>query len=146
MSFDRDDDVLIDGDGKAILAYAGDPKKVVIVDHRAEEEEMLRDFARHLPGLGYAFDEDGEKIELKFGGESQEVRLTFSPADRYIVIRALNDLLAPTHEIRVFRATLPMDTHSLLVRPRSWWQEMAEAFASRTGSVFAKLDEGMDFI
>jgi hypothetical protein len=147
MGFDSTDDVLVDGTDEQVWEYAYDFEKSVVVDHGAEEEEMLGAFAKHLAGeLTYDCDYDGEKGSLAYGGKSSVVPLTISPKDRYLVIRGLNHLIGPNEEIRAFRATLETDTHCFLVRPAGWWQEMESAFVSRMRKIFAKLDEGMDFV
>jgi hypothetical protein len=147
MSFDAGDDVLIDGTDEQLWEYAYDFNRAIVVDHAAQEVEMLAAFEKMLPAgeLSYACDYDAEIARLAFHGRRSDVKLTFSPKDRYLVIRGLNKLIAPEFEIRAFRATLQTDTHCFLVRPASWWQEMDQAFASRTRAVFASLDEGMDF-
>jgi hypothetical protein len=143
------EDILINGDADQIQELMGDTNRVVVVDWREEEQDMLGYFARQLPAgsLSFGFAEDDEaRLDLAYNGVRHPVQLTFSGKDRYLVIRALANAIAPGHEIRVFRESLQSDTHSFLVRPQAWWKEMDDSFPGRMREALAPLSEGMDFV
>jgi len=143
------EDILIDGDADQLQELMGDTDRVVVVDWREEEQDMLGCFAGQLPAgsLSFGFaDDDEERLDLTYNGVRHPVRLTFSEKDRYVVIRALAKAVGPGYEIRVFRDSLQTDTHSFLVRPAAWWNEMDANFPARMNEVLAKLSEGMDFV
>lgn len=146
------EEILINGDEDQIWELAGDTDCCVLVDWREDEQDMLGYFARFLPAQSLSFDfADGDddqhyRVNVVYQGVRHEAHLTFSPKNRYLVMRLLAKAIASEHEFRVFRRSLETDTHSFLVRPVEWWEEMDANFPARMNEVFARLSEGIDFV
>src|SRR5262245_59107830 len=140
------DPVLIEGSDQKLQDYIWDTGKSIIVDHREEEATIVEYMARIIPeaGLTCEFAEDDDLV-VTYKGQPTKVGLTFSPKDRYITIRKLNSILAGDYEIRVFRATLDSDTHSLYVKSSEWWASMDAYFPDRIAHLFAKITDEIDF-
>jgi hypothetical protein len=138
--------VLISGDADALWDYMGDAPGSVVVDWRAEEEEIVSDVAGQIiPGSLSCEWDDGRDLILIYKNRRRPVGLTFSPRDRYVCLRALNDVLSGEYELRVFRATLDSDTHIVFVKPALWWEDFDKQYPERSGAIFRRIDETVDF-
>ena len=62
-----------------------------------------------------------------------------------ICLRALNEVLSGDYELRVFRATLGDDTHIMFVQRASWWEDFDRQYPGRSGTIFRRIDEAVDF-
>ena len=140
------DSVLIGGDDDALWEYMEGAPGSVVVDWRAEEEEIVSDVAGQITpdSLSCEWD-DGRDLILIYKNSRRPVGLTFSPRDRYICLRALNDVLSGDYELRAFKATLGADTHVIFIKPASWWEEFDRQHPERSGTIFRRIDETVDF-
>lgn len=141
------DEVLIAGDDEALMEYAYDTDKCVVVDWREDDEDIVEYVADFVKGeLSAEMTEDEPpKMVVTYKGEESVIELTESAADRYVVLRGLNAVLEGEYELRVFKVTLESDTHAFLVKPVVWWQAMEERFGDRIEEVFSPLTELIDF-
>ena len=139
------DSVLISGDDNALWEYMEDAPGSVVVDWRAEEEEIVSDVAGQIPDSLSCEWEDERDLILIYKNRQSPVGLTFSPRDRYICLRALNNALSGDYELRVFRATLGDDTHIIFVKPTSWWEDFDRGYPDRSSTIFRRIDETVDF-
>ena len=140
------DSVLISGDDDALWEYMDDAPGSVVVDWRDEEEEIVSGVAGQIvpDSLSCEWD-DGRDLTLIYKDRRRPVGLTFSPRDRYVCLRALNAALSGDYELRVFRATLGADTHIVFVKPASWWEAFDKQYPDRSGAIFRRIDETVDF-
>lgn len=94
-----------------------DDDAYVLVDHRAEECEVVADISARLSPedrLEPRLTDAGELWVHHQGGEAQ-IPLTFSPHDRYVAISSVAALLDGRYRIYVEEGSLGGDTHALLV-------------------------------
>jgi len=101
-----------------------DAQTVFWVDFRAEETEVIEACERVLATGDLSFQLDGESLSINRNGTSNVVPLTFSLADRHIVILCLNKLLAPDYEIRFCIASNGMDTLAFVPLSVNRWLEL----------------------
>lgn len=142
------DDVLMSGDDEALMEYAYDTDKCVVVDWREDDEEIVTsvaEFVRKGELSAEMTDDEPPSLIVTYKGEETVIELTESPADRYVVLRGLNAVLEGDYELRVFNVTLDTDTHAFLVKPVAWWQAMDDRYPDRMEEVFSHLTESIDF-
>jgi hypothetical protein len=115
------------------------------IDHRAEEEEIIEEFARRLQGETlepFWVDDD-----LWFRYETSEylLPLTISPVDRYVAIGSLASVLADRYELRLHTPSLKDDTHLMLLQPREVWADLDANHADWVRGRFEPLVLGKDY-
>ena len=144
---DEIDDVLLHGSEEQLRDFMDEAAESFPVDWR-EEETAIVDYVneRISPDeLSYEWVGDEEDLALRYRDRRKRVGLTRSPRDRYICIRAINDVLAGDYELRVFRQSLDSDTHELYIKPAKWWGLFDSRDAERSAEVFKRIDETVDF-
>ena len=121
---------------------------LVVVDWRAEEEEVVADFAAHLAD-GDSLDaeaKDGDAYELwvRYNGEASRLPLTESQADRYVTICSLASILSQKYEIRGLRSSLRDDTHLFMILTRADWAALERERSTWCSKTFEPLAMGID--
>lgn len=122
-----------------------DEEALVWIDHREEEDALLRAFAERLPaddGLVPFWRDD--QLWLRWRGAEHRIPLTFSAVDRYVALHSLATLLTPDYRLLVQRDSLESDTHGLLLMPEAEWQGLDAAARARLDAGFAPLEPGID--
>ena len=82
---------------------------------------------------------------MRYQQTERRVGLTFSPRDRYICLRAINEALKGQYELRLFVPSYSSDTHEFLVKSVSWWAEFDHLHPERSREIFRIIDDGLDF-
>jgi hypothetical protein len=120
--------------------------ETIVIDWRAEETELVRDVADHITDhtLSATVSDDGLRLLIAFDGSVTPVALSLSPRDRYITIRALNQIFAHQLELRLFVPWQYADTHVFMALELDRWAEL-EARNQIIREVFVKPDEHADF-
>jgi hypothetical protein len=50
-------------------------------------------------------------------------------------------MIRPDYEMKILSCRYDDDTHSFLLRPRSWWTALAKNFPEKISELFVDLDE-----
>ena len=117
----------------------------LVVDWKAGEEDVLGTVELFLPPgtLAYRVEPAGEghvRVGVSYAGREGAVILPERRAvNAFHVLLLLADVLAPDHEVRVFRATAGDDTPCFLVRPAAWWDALRTGHAKVFEEVFDDL-------
>lgn len=82
---------------------------------------------------------------LKYGDRSLEIEIPFSHKSRYILLRAVNQILSPDYEIRLIRHSLGGDTHEFMLFSRQQWSEIQKTSEQLVNGLFVPLTEPVDF-
>lgn len=133
-----------DADADAVHRFIGAPHALV-VDWKAGEEDVLGTAEMFLPpgALTYRVEPVGGgrvRVGVNYAGRAGAVVLPERRAiNAFHVVLLLADLLAPDHEIRVFRATAGDDTPCFLLRPAAWWEALRAGHAGVFEGVFDDL-------
>ena len=141
------DGALLNGDKDELSDFIGGETEAFLVDWR-EEETAIVDYVgeRISPDdLTYEWIGDEEDLTLIYKDHRRRVGLTRSPRDRYICIRAINDILAGDYELRLFRQSSDSDTHAFYIKPTRWWASFDSRYPERSAQVFRRIDETVDF-
>ena len=139
--------LLIEGTDHQLVQSAAGLEQAFLVDWRDQEDWILDEIIARMPDglLSYRWTDDQQDLMATYKGFETPLGLTSTPADRYVALRALNKILMPDYEIRVFSISFGSDTHTFYLQPSSWWSEMDAHFAARMSSVFTKISDQTDF-
>jgi hypothetical protein len=141
MKLSEHEQKLVCGDNMSIFDFA-DSAECIVVDHRAEEEQIFEDVRARLPAGYFQFEFDGEHLfSVTCGGRTAQLELEYSPEDRYRALRFINHMIRPAYEMKILSCRYDDDTHSLLLRPRAWWTELAKTCPEKISELFVNLDE-----
>jgi len=99
------DAVRKDDDG-AFDALVVNEKCSFLVDHRAQEEEIVTDCEAVLKTGRLSAEFSGDQLFVVFGPKRIKVPLTLTPADRHIALLSLNEALDPEFEVRMLYASV----------------------------------------
>lgn len=117
----------------------------VTVDWREYDDEIVRLFGENMPGETVEVETTDDGLLVSYNGTPHPVRLSFSPKDRYITIRAFNAIIKPKYEIRLFEGSYMSDTHDFLVLPKTTWEELEAKYPAQVAETFRVIDEALDF-
>ncbi|MDR2949579.1 MAG: hypothetical protein LBV71_10260 [Prevotella sp.] len=120
----------------------------IIVDWREYEEDLVSYFNEALgdnDSLSATYDEESNSEIIIYNEEKHIVPLTESQADRYIVIRALRDILKVKYVFKLFTFSYMSDTHGFLLLPSSWWEEAEGQYPEKVKELFMDITETLDF-
>jgi hypothetical protein len=136
-----ENDTLLNGSVEELNKYIEQSGKCLVVDHRSEEGSLTDALAELLPAgwLSHEWVEAEGDIYVTYRGVRHKVGLTWSPADRYIWLRRMNEVMAGDYELRGFRHTLGDDTHCFILGRCGWWVAMEAEFPTRLRRVFARI-------
>lgn len=135
---------LFTGNPDAVHRFIEAPQALV-VDWKGGEEDVLGTAELFLPpgALTYRVEPAGEgrvRVGVSFAGRERAVVLPERRAvNAFHVVLLLADVLAPEHEIRVFRVSAGDDTPCFLVRPAAWWDALRTGHAEVFEGVFDDL-------
>jgi hypothetical protein len=140
------DSRLILGSDEELQMFMDDTVKGVVVDWREEEEGIVRSVSAAIAPdtLSCEWQGDGDLV-LLYKDRRRPVGLTFSMRDRYICLRAINDILAGEYELRLFEPSFWSDTRQFLAEAAAWWDALDRQRLERSSKVFRKIDAGLDF-
>ena len=137
--------VLVEGDADQVHEYFS-ADRVAIIDWRADDAEIVEDFSRLLdPDDRLTVRTTDSGLAITYHGVEHEVSLPASLSARYITIRSLLQIVAPTYQARLFRDTYYSDTHVFLVRHSTWWAEFDRSHPERATELFQPVTEDLDF-
>jgi len=140
------DSRLIHGSDEELQTFMDDTVKGVVVDWREAEDEIVRSVSEAIAPDTLSCEWQGEDdLVLLYKDRRRPVGLTFSMQDRYICLRAINDILAGEYEIRLFEPSFWSDTHQFLVEAAAWWDALDKQHPERSSKMFRKIDAGLDF-
>lgn len=139
--------VLLSDDDDAVYEFLSTNEHCVVVDWREEETDLIGYVANAIPSadLSVAWNVSEDDLVLSFKDRTLLVGLTFSPRDRYVAIRAVNQVLAGEYEMRLFNLTYESDTLVFYVKTASWWCEAELLHPTIIKRVFRVVDENLDF-
>lgn len=117
----------------------------LVVDRGSEEPEVLREFARFLPGFHFShrFDDQGTcHVEANYEGRAARWAYKNTPYNCFRIVQDVQRLIAPDIVVRVYARTMGDDTHVFVPLDRTFWQQFdTEASASRKA-----MFEGIEFL
>lgn len=120
--------------------------EAVIVDWREEEEEIIKSINCVISPRKISFEWMGNHdIQIQYKEKKQMVGLSFSLKDRYICLRAINDIFQGEYELRLFEPSFRSDTHFFLVKPGSWWADFDRLHPKRSAQLFRTIGPDLDF-
>ena len=120
----------------------------VIVDWREYEEDLVRYFNEALDdsdSLSATYDDESSSEVIIYNKEKHIVPLTESQADRYIVIRALQEILKGKYSFKLFAFSYMSDTHGFLVLPSLWWEKAESIYPQKVKELFMDITDTLDF-
>ena len=120
----------------------------VAVDWREEEEAIIEYFNDVLDeddSLTGECDFDTMKLMVDYNGIIHEIQLKESPADRYIAIRGLQDIISDKYAIKLFEESYMSDTHSFLILHKDIWERAGREFPAEVKKYFRNVTKTLDF-
>jgi hypothetical protein len=122
-----------------------DAPEAIVVDWQEEETDLVSYVADQLPNhnLTVTLGDDESTLLVTFDDQVTPVRLSLSRRDRYVTVRALNDIFANQLEMRLSTPRFYSDTHVFLCLERTRWAEL-EAVNPVIANLFVKPDETTD--
>ncbi len=108
-------------DDEAFDALVANDECAFLVDHRAEEEEIVTECEAVLKTGRLSAEFTGDELFVVFGPKRVKVPLTLTPADRHIALLSLNEALNPEFEVRMLYASVDSDTGAFVPLRRDAW-------------------------
>ena len=141
------DKVLLTGSDEELNEYIDTSDRCLVVDWTADEGDLADDLAEMLPAGWLSHDWAGAEDDMYviYRRARHKVGLTLTPADRYVWLRRVNEVMAGDYELRGFRHTLGDDTHCFLLGRCDWWAAMEAAFPKEVRRVFARITRRSKF-
>ncbi|GGD57392.1 hypothetical protein [Paenibacillus nasutitermitis] len=116
----------------------------VVVDWREYDDEIIRLFGKIIPEE-VEVEENDEGLLVHVDHAAYPVKLSFSPKDRYITIKAFNEIIKDKYELRLFEASYYSDTHEFLLLPNETWDSLAKKYSQQVEQIFRPIDPDLDF-
>ena len=107
-------------DWGAFIARYGD-----WVDWRSDDSTIVERFARRLKRPRLALGPSNDTLEILFGESTRTLTYEQIGKDRYVTLRALNEVLAPHFQIRRLGPETS-DTHCFLLAPAWLWTHLED--------------------
>ena len=117
----------------------------VVVDWREYDSDIIKYFSEYIPEKNVSVKETDNGLNLMYDGNSFDIKLSFSGADRCITIRSFNEIISNDYEIRLFDSSFYSDTHTFLILPETWWNDLDNRFGEKVSEIFTVITEGLDF-
>ena len=117
----------------------------VTVDWREYDSDIIKYFGGYIPEKNVSVKETDYGLNVLYDGDSFDIKLSFSGADRYNTIRGFNEIISNDYEIRLFDSSFYSDTHAFLILPKPWWNELDKRFGEKVSGIFTVITEGLDF-
>ena len=96
------------------------------VDWRQDDSTIVESFAKRLKRPRLALGPSNEALEILFGESARTLTFEQIEKDRYVTLRALNEVLAPHFQIRLLKETESSDGHCFLLAPAWLWTHLDE--------------------
>lgn len=140
------DERLFSDDEEILWELIEECPEAVIVDWREEEEEIIHSINRIISPSKISFEWIGDDdIQIQYKEKERLLGLSFSLKDRYICLRAINDILQGDYELRLFEPSFCADTHFFLVKPGWWWADFDRCQPKRSAQLFRIIGPDLDF-
>lgn len=110
-----------------------------LVDHRAHDEEIIRDCEQVLQTGQLRFEADAERLAIVYGDRRHDVPLTLSPQDRHITLVALNDAMRPDYEVRMLIDSDGSDTLVFAALSSRAWRTLDQRYPAAVPRRFYRL-------
>ena len=117
----------------------------VVVDWREYDSDIIKYFGEYIPEKNISVNETKDGLNVIYDKNSFDIKLSFSGADRYITIRAFNEIISSDYEIRLFDSSFYSDTHVFLILPKLWWNELDNRYGEKTAEIFTVITDTLDF-
>ena len=117
----------------------------VTVDWREYDSDIIKYFGGYIPEKNVGVKETDYGLNVLYDGDSFDIKLSFSGADRYNTIRGFNEIISNDYEIRLFDSSFYSDTHAFLILPKTWWNELDKRFGEKVSGIFTVITEELDF-
>lgn len=118
----------------------------VPIDWREYDSEIIVILAGMIPDEKVEnVEETDEGLSFLYNGVQQSIKLTFSPADRYVTIRGFNQIIKDKYEARILSENFYSDTHSLLILPNDTWKALEQQYPDKINEVFMVITETTNF-
>ncbi|TMV42952.1 hypothetical protein FE783_36710 [Paenibacillus mesophilus] len=115
------------------------------VDWREYDEDIVHLFGKRLPDEQVEVETIEEGLLVTYNGTPHTVKLTFSGKDRYITIRAFNEMVKPSYEFRLFEGSYLSDTHDFLGLRTDTWEALEQRYPAKVAELFRVVDAELDF-
>ncbi|MBP1991078.1 hypothetical protein [Paenibacillus eucommiae] len=116
----------------------------VVVDWREYDDQIVSQFGERIPEEVEVECTD-EGLTVTYDHTVYPVKLSFSPKDRYITIRAFKEIIKDKYEMRLFEYSYLSDTHDFLLLPNETWVKLEEKYGSKVADIFRVIDDKLDF-
>lgn len=118
----------------------------VAIDWREYDSEIIVLLANMMPNETIEdVEETDEGLSFTYNGIKKDIKLSFSPADRYITIRGFNNIIKDKYEARILSESFYSDTHSLLILPNEIWKALEQQYPDKINDMFMIITETTDF-
>ena len=117
----------------------------VAIDWREYDDEIVRLLAGMIHDEQVEASGNDEGILVKYNGVEHQIKLSFSPADRYNTIRGFNKIIKEKYEARILSESFYSDTHTLLILPNETWKALEQQYPTQINEVFMVITETTDF-
>ena len=131
--------------GTTVSALLQDEATVFWVDWR-EEDDAIAEYCESILQTGSLSAElnDAEPgedydIYVLYGGKRLKAPLNHDGGDRHVMIRAINEILAPDYEIRFCLDSMGSDTLAFLPLLSSEWSDLERDYPRAIGRHFHKM-------
>jgi hypothetical protein len=131
---------LITAPGDAVMkrVFEGAPGSF-LVDWREEDDRIVALAAEALGEKTLRAVQKGGGMQIKFKRKTVDVPLQGDGGDRHVTLLALNEAIAPDHEVRFIRASEGGDTIAFMALARHVWTGFETQLGDRVAAAFAKL-------
>ena len=117
----------------------------VEIDWREYDEAIVRYIGDEIEDGELKPVERDDKLFISWNGKEHLVPLTESPADRYVTIGSIANVIKKKYEIRLLKETMEDDTHCLLVLPGKIWAKLDKRHKRWVKKNFQPLKLGKDY-
>ncbi len=128
--------------------------RLVWIDHRDDEEGIVDTISSQMSTGDYlksrtVANANGMSIWVEFNSgahrQEQEIRLTVSERDRYLLLGSLAVLLNGFYRLFVLRSSLDADTHAIAVLKNAVFDNATNMVRTQFLSEFEEIEKGKDY-
>jgi hypothetical protein len=137
------DDAILAGSDEECWNALRNESESLVVDHRDEEQEVLGEIVRLLPGFSFAhhFDSEGTcHVQATFHDRTFNRQYINTPNNCFRIIRDVEALIQPDASIRAYAPTAGDDTHILVLRDRSFWERFTREASQPRKEMFINVE------
>ena len=129
--------VLVSGSPAEVDTFMSTCKSTFSVDWRGDDDSV-RPFEKLLPKGYLVVSSSPEELRVQTpSGAAIVTDLNAGSGGALALAAAAAALLPPEFEAHVFRATIDTDTHTYLVRPKAFWDDLRARHPARFEKLFA---------